>query len=301
MKKRACCVLLLTLGILGWFGIGKSGASMPDVMCVSVTGNYVNIHSTPSLKGKILTKIGDIMMDGCDLLVDPVPILDRNDHSEWYEILFVCGYFFNPFVKPNDLHRHSWFISATDKYKIFNYTHPYISAKCVEKKENQNPACWEPYYAYPENGVEWYAQGRPPRVKIGDRVKELGKYTKSKGPYRKTSIKKQLTLFKEPNRKAEKFSLPAGSRVVDPDPEWIGGTDAPHVPLGYHKDMDDKAWLALVDANTLEVIGWTEYSPYIWPEFESSPEYGIEIKFDGKGGQKNNVILGGELLVYLDD
>ena len=182
-------------------------AEARDVIGVVVTGDNVNIRSAPSAKGKALAQASE----GEAFLVDPVPIRDNSDNSEWYKILFSTS------IMDDKIYQ-------AHKLSQYEFSYPYISAAFVRK---------EPLTDYQQRQLDYLAQGRPVRAKVGDDFSEYLEYT---APY---VLKAPATLRLEPKSDAEKITLPAGTVIIFNDAtEW-----------DYYHDMEETPWIWVIGEN----------------------------------------------------
>jgi hypothetical protein len=223
------------------------------IIKVEVTGDKVNLRAAPNTSGKILNQSNISDLEGATfLLVDATPILNNSDKSRWYKILFIP-----PFGPMYSNEGTRWNITQVNKLSKYDFSYAYISAKFVKEA---------PLDTWEKEDIAWFKQGRPPRLKIGDGLPLLKKYYPNL--YKLTTTKTQMRLSKQPRHNAETFVLPKGTRLVDPYGfEWIG-TDSPNQLLGYHVDLEEKQWIALVDGKNYQVIGWREFNPSFEEDFK---------------------------------
>jgi len=197
-----------------------SDAETLDVIRVVVTGDNVNIRSAPSSKGKVYRQADS----GDAFLVDPAPIRDSGDNSEWYKILFDVGRI-----------EHEWYgyhFLQAQKMSVHDFSHPYISARFVRK---------EPLGEFDKNYLDSFKRGRPAWAHVGD---DLSIYC---ADVESNVLKTSVDLYKEPVSGSEKFETPAGTAVffgIDPEGRRL-----------HHTDMDDVNWFCVMDENN-KLIGW---------------------------------------------
>ncbi|MCL1876104.1 MAG: SH3 domain-containing protein [Synergistaceae bacterium] len=220
---RKCVMCLLFLFLF------SSLAEAQDINRAVVTGDNVNIRSGPSAKSKVFHQSSS----GTVFLVDSVAIRDESDNSEWYKILFSINMMDGNIFGFYQAHRES----------IYEFSHPYISARFVKKEAITEDERWE---------LDALARGRPVEVHVGDDFS--GWETESR------VLKAPVVLYKEPGG-ADTFTLPAGTTV-------LFGVDS-EGRLGYHFDKDDKYWYYVIDENK-KLIGWAT-NEVIQNIFSSTP------------------------------
>ena len=200
--------------------VSVSCAEALDVIKVVVTGDKVNIRSAPRVKGKVYRQSDD----GECFFVDPVPIKDNDDNSEWYKILFWIDAFGDR-------------IYRADKSPANEYSNPYISAKFVKK---------EPFDGNDEYLLDDFAKGRPAQHQVGDDLSINGSFSKGEGATI-IKIKTPLSLYQEPRADAHTVEIPAGTIVI------LGvNSEGQHL---HHMDMDDEYWFYVVD-ESIKLIGF---------------------------------------------
>ncbi|MDR1916188.1 MAG: hypothetical protein LBQ58_06410 [Synergistaceae bacterium] len=222
-----CFVMVLSLIVLLLNPLVSTASTMTDFIKIEVTGENVNVRSEPSMNGKIITQADSWMY----YIAESQPIRDKKDNSSWYKLIFIIDYYYDTF-------------SRLDKSSEYNFVTPYINAKFVKKMPLS-----EDY----KREIEYFRKGRPVRYNTGDIVPKNSIET------RISTTKKPHTLFLEPKEGAKKQTFPAGTKI-----SVYGGPDI-DVPsymecsgvLYYHKDMNDKYWFPVFDAN-LRIIGWAE-------------------------------------------
>ncbi|MCL2010870.1 MAG: hypothetical protein FWG71_10075, partial [Synergistaceae bacterium] len=210
MKKRVylvCLVCFLFLFLCSPF------AEAQDVIGGVVTGDNVNIRSAPSSRGKALAQAAE----GDTFLVDPVPIRDGSDNSEWYKILFSTS------IMDDTIYQ-------AHKLSQYDFSYPYISARFVRK---------EPLTDYQQRQLDYLAQGRPVRLKVGDDMSEYWDYT---APY---ELKTPATLRRDPKTDSEQITLPVGTVIIFNDAtEW-----------DFYHDMEETPWIWVMGENKT-ILGW---------------------------------------------
>jgi hypothetical protein len=224
---------------------------------ITVTGENVNLRATPSMKGKVVARA---TTNGYDtegiygiFIAEASPIVDNSDKSKWYKILFINYYWGG--------------LRQAQKSSNFNFSDLYVNAKFVTT---------DPLSVFDRDELEWLKQGRPVRFNVGDGIEKLKKdaaikNSGSAGTYRITPTTSPLTLYKQPQLDAQTFVLPSGSRIVDPD-DWgsyASGSVFKPTPLGYYINMEDEHWIAIVDGNNQQVIGWT--NQWYWRTMLNEP------------------------------
>ena len=205
LNKCGICLLFLLLF--------SSFAEAHDVIKAVVAAVNVNIRSAPSSKGKIHAQASS----GEEFLVDPLPVRDGSDGSEWYKILFSTNAM-------------NGTIFQAHKLSKYDFSHPYISAKFVRQ---------EPLTDYEQRQLDYLEQGRPVRVKVGDDFSEYLEYV---APY---VLKTPATLRVDPQADADTITLPAGTVIVFNDAtEWDP-----------YNDMEETPWLYVIGENK-KLLGW---------------------------------------------
>jgi hypothetical protein len=192
-------------------------ADVPDVVRISVTGDKVNIRSAPDTKGKVHAQVDR----GEAFLVDPVPVRNKSDNTEWYKILFWVG---------GDMDFYHF--RQVQKMSAYDFSCPYISAGFVKT---------EPLNEYDVRQLDHLKQGRPSFANIGD---DISRYCSEKETY---ALRTAVVLHKEPGYTAGTIELPTGTTVfigIDPEGRNV-----------HHTDMDDKNWFCVMDENN-KLIGW---------------------------------------------
>jgi hypothetical protein len=166
------------------------------------------------------------------LVVDPTPLKDSSDGTSWYKISFEN------------------FQQIQYRY---NMPYLYVNTKYVKKV---------PFLKRDKEFIAYFIQGRPPLFNVGDdflKLKEITGGTDS-GTYRRTKTKKPLNLHLEPKKESQTFILPAGSLIVDlTHVSLYAGVDAwDHPQLGHYEDMKDRFWYAIIEGESLKVVGWLD-------------------------------------------
>ena len=207
MKKSVFLVCFLFLFLFSPF------AEAQDVIGVVVTGDNVNIRSEPSSGGKVLAQASESET----FLVDPSPIRDGSDNSEWYKILFSTSMMDDT-------------IFQAHKLSQYDFSYPYISAAFVRT---------EPLTDYQQWQLDYLKQGRPVRLKVGDDFSEYLEYT---APY---VLHTPAALRRDPKTDSEQITLPAGTVIIFNDAtEW-----------DFYRDMDETPWIYVIGENKT-MLGW---------------------------------------------
>ena len=205
MKKIAVALLFLAAFC--------DAAEPRELIKVSVTGENVNIRSAPSTKGKILEQAAY----GMDFIVESDVIQDKSDRSVWYKIVFFVSEMDGSFTQAH-------------KMSVFEFAYPYINARYVRQ---------EPFTQEDEDELEWFMQGRPPRIVTGDDLSEEMEDAD------RFVLKAQVVLRKEPRMDAGTIVVPAGTVIY-----LHYATE-----MFVHNDLDEVSWTYMVGEDN-KVIGW---------------------------------------------
>ena len=169
------------------------------VVRMSVTGKNVNLRNQPSMKGKVVAQASPSNEgEHWDIFYfDAAPIEDKQDGSVWYKILFIPAWSAG----------RRGIITQIDKIPESGFSYLYVNSKFL--KENQTD---ENSKAELEYELEYFKQGRPPLLKVGDGISEIKKHNRQyvTGQYRITPTLKPITLCAEPVKGAKTFELPKG-------------------------------------------------------------------------------------------
>ena len=191
-----------------------SFAEAKDVVRGFVTGDNVNIRSAPSTKGKVHMQA----WSGACFLVDPLPIRDGSDNSEWYKILFSV-------IEQNGV------IQQAHKLQEYGFSYPYISARFVRT---------EPISEYEQRQLDYWKQGRPFPAKVGY---DLSEYLE---PYfARFVLKLPVTLLAEPKNDAPAVELAAGTVILFNDA----------TEYDFYYDMEEIPWLFVIGEDK-KLLGW---------------------------------------------
>jgi hypothetical protein len=217
----------------------KKSIDVDRLVKMAVIVDGAELRAEPRSKGKVLARADTEGINSFDILfVDPVLIQDKSDNSRWYKVLFTSDTWSGGFSQPN-------------KISYLGFSYLYVNAKHVRKA---------PLTKEEKEHIAWFKRGRPPRFQVGDslsKVKDIEKRIAGvEGGYRLAVTQAPATLYKEPRPDAVTFTLPKGSKIVDPY-EWsvYAGTDLGWAVGGYI-DMEEDVWTAIFDGKSLKIIGW---------------------------------------------
>lgn len=186
-----------------------------------VTGENVNIRKSPNMKGDIAYQVS--VSDGEYFIVEKSRIIDGNDKSEWYKIVFRCH----------------------EDFDEFSYSREpiYVSSRFAKTY---------PLETYDKNELDWFRQGRPPLINTGDDLsgyehEELSMMT----PFELT---RQITLRKFPDGNSDIITLDRGTAILD------AFYSADYLPF-LHNNMNDEAWMPVIGSDK-KLLGWMDLEEY---------------------------------------
>jgi hypothetical protein len=231
-------ILLLAsvfLGITCPFGKTSKG-SFPDA--VQIFATEFKLYAEPDSKGKILKD----SFDGSALYVDPKPITNNNDNSQWYKVIYYWPY--------GDL-----MLRQVNKMPAFNKNFAYVNARDVTTKLLED---------YVKKEIDSLRAGRPPQHKVGDSLdvseEDIAKLVI-------IEFTAAGTLLLQPREDAQTINVPKGLKCLGP---IYASEDS--FPVCY-ANMEEENWAMIVDAKTKKVLGWikpeklNKISKWIEPKF----------------------------------
>ncbi|MCL2156212.1 MAG: hypothetical protein FWH53_11150 [Leptospirales bacterium] len=219
----------------------KSSGRFPDA--VEIFSSDFKLYTEPDSKGKIL----EYSFDSSSLYVDPTPIINKKDNSQWYKVVYCWPY--------GDL-----ILRQADKLPIFNKNFAYVNTKEVKTESIKD---------YVKQEIDWLRAGRPPRHKVGDTLdvsqEDIDKCIT-------IVFKAPATMFAEPKESAQTIKAPKGLKCLGP--MWATEDSFPVC----YANMEEENWAMIVDVTTKKVLGWikpeqlNEISEWIEPNISQGAE-----------------------------
>ena len=218
----------------------KSGTTSKELFpdAVQIFSQEFKLYAEPDSKGKRL----GVSFESSSLFIDPTPIINKNDNSQWYRVVYCWPY--------GDL-----MLRQVNKLPDFNKNFAYVNAKDVTTK---------PIEDYVKSQITWLREGRPPQHKVGDTL-DVSK--EDMAGLIIIEFTASATLLAEPREGAQAINVPKGLQCLGP---MYASEDS--FPV-CHANMDEENWALIVDAKTKKVLGWikpeklNKISKYIEPTF----------------------------------
>jgi hypothetical protein len=205
------------------------------------------------------------------LFVDPTPIPGQGENSKWYKILFYTSPWEPGFVQLN-------------KSSNTGYAYLYVETNKVSQSQIDE---------FERKEIEYFKQGRPQRIAVGDSLATVKKVERDffgggwdRGGFRIATTTAPNILHRAPKNGEATFTLPKGTKIIDPIPSGRYGTDSYDL-LGRYIDMNEDHWLAVIDGNTQKVVGWSYTSnekrgDNFFDKFVHPTDQEIQDLYDGK-------------------